>query len=478
MLQDNETEMLAPVQIEIVFKYLKEGMMGIAGDGKQTSNILKGEELGIQRLARAVGQTTPEWYNFDINKWTKEFTVEKLWTSRDLRKMSKYFFGTLLVSFSPSIVDMVTDYLSAYSYFFGTEYIKHVDNTTDTIVEGCELVTTTLTTSYKENITFTSHQFSCFEKDPIYGGVTLFFTFLPSVIFVYCAVYQGTLSIKRWYSIFTIPLFLATFPIQLIVAKALHLINPGKNMKLLSEIFAFCESQGESTFQLCAQLFMVLSRSDREASYLQIVSIAASSVLVVKPSLELFLGQKKNCGNLEKILSKYAKFLPLFLFTTIFRILSIAIICVLLRWNAVYFYIAVFGGALLARLVTYVYFTKSFILFDSIVPENLTITRSYQYGHGHKKQTLSNMILWTIVNGVILTIIAFFVNNNDQFNIVIPSFFPFVSTDHHWAEIPLVNNLLIFNSLYIIILVTGTLSFILFWFQIFVASRDPDGERI
>ena len=65
------------------------------------------------------------------------------------------------------------------------------------------------------------------------------------------------------------------------------------------------------------------------------------------------------------------------------------------------------------------------------------------------------MMLWSIVNELILTILAYFVNNNDQLNIVIPSFYPFSSTNIPWAKIPLANNLLSFNSHHALSMGTG-----------------------
>ena len=84
-----------------------------------------------------------------------------------------------------------------------------------------------------------------------------------------------------------------------------------------------------------------------------------------------------------------------------------------------------------------------------------------------KRQTLSNMMLWSIVNELILTILAYFVNNNDQLNIVIPSFYPFSSTNIPWAKIPLANNLLSLNSHHALSM--GTVirwqgKYICFWF--------------
>ena len=386
--------------------------------------------------------------NFSIHEWKSEFSIKTLWSSRKWTEILQCFFTTLIISFTPSIFDMSTDFSSTFTYFYGTHYTKHIQNISGITKEECTMMKTTVTTNHMTNQTIETFTVSCFEKDYIYSAVTFFFTLLPSAIFVYCGVIQGTLSLRRWYSIISIPLLLLTFPIQLIMVKLLHLINPGKQMAILSEVYGFCESQGESTFQLCAQLFMVLSHADREASMMQILSIVASSVTVVKPSLEQFLGKKKHQGSFEDILSKYFKYIPLFFSTTIFRILSMAMICVLLRWNAFYFYAIIYGSALLLRLIFKRFSSLNFLLFANIIPENLTITRSYTYNNTSRKETLSNMLLWTSVNCVTLTTLAILGNYNHLLNIQVPTFYPFIQAYHYWTDIPLVQNIATFNTLY------------------------------
>ena len=65
------------------------------------------------------------------------------------------------------------------------------------------------------------------------------------------------------------------------------------------------------------------------------------------------------------------------------------------------------------------------------------------------------MLLWTCVNFVSLTTLAILGNHNHLIGIRIPSLFPFLSTIHSWAEIPLVANISVFNSLYAINMVAG-----------------------
>merc|ERR1719483_1680314 len=101
--------------------------------------------------------------------------------------------------------DQSTDFSSTFTYYYGTNYTKHVKNISEATREGCLLIKTTIARNHIENKTSEIFTLSCFEKDYIYSAVTFLFTFLPSVIFVYCGVYQGTLSVKRWYSVFTIP---------------------------------------------------------------------------------------------------------------------------------------------------------------------------------------------------------------------------------------------------------------------------------
>merc|ERR1711874_152849 len=130
-------------------------------------------------------------------------------------------------------------------------------------------------------------------------------------------------------------------------------------------------------------------------------------------------------------------------------------ICALLRWNAFYFYALVYGSALLIRIIVQRFTPLSFTLFANIVPENLTITRSYTFNSASRRETLSNMLLWTFVNSVCLTMLAILGNHNQQIGIQIPTFYPFVQTNHYWAKIPLVQNISTFNSLFILSMAAG-----------------------
>ena len=89
-----------------------------------------------------------------------------------------------------------------------------------------------------------------------------------------------------------------------------------------------------------------------------------------------------------------------------------------------------------------------FLLFANIIPENLTITRSYTYNSTSRKETLSNMLLWTLVNFVTLTFLALLGNYNHLISIQIPTFYPFIQTYHYWEDISLVQNIAVFNTLY------------------------------
>ena len=62
--------------------------------------------------------------------------------------------------------------------------LKHEEN----IFESTNEMKTTVNTNHMENQTTKTYTLSLLEKDYIYSAVTLFFKFLPSVIFVYSGV--------------------------------------------------------------------------------------------------------------------------------------------------------------------------------------------------------------------------------------------------------------------------------------------------
>ena len=81
-----------------------------------------------------------------------------------------------------SLYDIISDSLLAKSYLIGTEYIKVVYSENDKAVLNCTIIGRNTYEDLIRNETEKSFKYSCFEKDPYWGWMTLAFVFLPGLL--------------------------------------------------------------------------------------------------------------------------------------------------------------------------------------------------------------------------------------------------------------------------------------------------------
>ena len=157
---------------------------------------------------------------------------EKQWTRRAWWKSIQ---NNLLISFSTgfffSAFDLITDGTSGFTYIFGADYIKNVDAQNDSSVSdsNCTMIGhfDSLTKDTKDY-----HQYKCFERDPIWGSLTLVFMFVPGL---WADKLWGGMTDQEFISenkytvlrILTAPLF----PLIVILTKGARLFNHGPEMK-------------------------------------------------------------------------------------------------------------------------------------------------------------------------------------------------------------------------------------------------------
>ena len=90
----------------------------------------------------------------------------------------------------------------------------------------------------------------CFERDPIWGYMSLFFIFVSGA--GGAEVWKG-LNPALWCLTFPI------FPFLVLTVKTIRLLNPGDNWNILARRCAATEGALESTHQFMLQLFIVFS---------------------------------------------------------------------------------------------------------------------------------------------------------------------------------------------------------------------------
>ena len=141
-----------------------------------------------------------------------------------------------------------------------------------------------------------------------------------------------------WFACFLLcsVLSCSVFLLFLVLVYLCALFNPGPEMSKATQLVALLEGQTESTFQFLLSLFIIISRSDRDPSMMQYLSLVASLVTLVKIQIERYLWMKdaKSLPVLDQ-LSKCAVLFPLFMTSAIFKLGSIALTSAMLRYYAI-----------------------------------------------------------------------------------------------------------------------------------------------
>ena len=112
-----------------------------------------------------------------------EFTWKNLWTNRTWGNIFGHFAKVLLLSLSPTLFDMTTDALSGKTFVFGTDYMKRNVNQSDPLNANCTLIGTYMKVGDDGESYVDYTDWSCHEKDPIWGYVTLGIIYIPGIIF-------------------------------------------------------------------------------------------------------------------------------------------------------------------------------------------------------------------------------------------------------------------------------------------------------
>ena len=271
----------------------------------------------------------------------RELTLDKLWHSRTWGEILKHMLTALVVSAIPTFFDVITDSLAAKNFIQGTNYTKYVTNLSDPAFhQNC--IHVGRFTTFQPELEIAYEEISCFEKDPIWGAVTVIFIILPGTmvathfgVIISEAAAKGDSS-SVFLSCFLLVTSLLLFPVFLIFVKLVGLINPGPEWKRTTIEITSIEGELESSMQLLLTLFIIFSRADRRPAWWQVASLIASIVMVTKTSIAQHL--KGNNLPLMEEVKTTALLLPLFLSNGVFKIYSLAISLALLRhWALISF---------------------------------------------------------------------------------------------------------------------------------------------
>ena len=174
-----------------------------------------------------------EYLEFDFSKFSNDFSFR-----RTFDKMA-------FLAFCLAMIEFRSDFWSSHNFINGNYYVKTVENIMDEAVTSfqCRKIQTTYTYNYETNSNGTMHTFRCFEKDPIWGAVTL--AIIPFGSLWFCVFLKPELvglENATWKLIQNC-LFLLFFPFTFLFAKFVTIFSD-ENEKWKSASMAMTQIEG------------------------------------------------------------------------------------------------------------------------------------------------------------------------------------------------------------------------------------------
>ena len=183
--------------------------------------------------------------NGQVKRKTWSATIKQ--KLHDFKAPAKLFMTSLVFSLVPTVTDMGSDGYLAWSFVHGDHYKKNVPHESYPTVQLCGASVARTISQIRNGSEWSSIQteynFICFEKDPIFGGITLGLIFLPGLLYmdyyyrVLCIKFGLHLSDKinlPWFAKLVTVLSLTllcccTFPLQIIGIKTACLFTTNKS---------------------------------------------------------------------------------------------------------------------------------------------------------------------------------------------------------------------------------------------------------
>jgi len=386
----------------------------------------------------------------DFSLMANEFNKNDIWTDRTKADIRDTFAINFLVGVLPTIFDVGMDSLAVNDYLKGTYYVKNGDGS------SCSGI-------YPEfpPKNYSETQTECFEKDPIFGYVTLFFLFFPGVGYSFWTFLslsnflRGTdynFRQNACFFLFFIPLSLIaciSFPFQLLAVNLVALINKGDQWTLLTTKYSIAEGLYDASLQFCVQLFIVFTMADRIPSTIQYLSLIGSIVMLAYTRIEAhLLDEGGHVMPIKEKIIKTLKLIPIFLSNSIFKLGSIGLICSLLRLNAITFY----GSLALVWILFYFLFNQGYlpkryyhlilaVMLHAVsigkIPNQVKMVKAKLGEERHqtrarnissrnqKENIIVQNIVWLIINSTMLITLTILVNVKP--GVTLWTLFPFTS---------------------------------------------------
>ena len=278
---------------------------------------------------------------------------------------------------------IVLDYTAAYEYLTGTYYIKNVpvfisaeinpDYHPGRILGKSPLNQSADCHDYEPGFFTPSCENCkvCFEKDEIYGILTLVFNFLPG-IFWSSAIFnrywnhlvekdRDFYDRKRMFVFCYIPLLvvsIVTFPLQLVIISLISVFNDQYQWSLLTARVGIAEGLFNSHAQFLLQMFIFLQRADRHPSTVQYMLAFGSLVFLSYSRVEsLLLVRKGHSMSFGQKLWWTIRYIPGFILNCGFKLGSMSLVAAILSFNFVWIY----GSILIIWVILQILFNEQVI---------------------------------------------------------------------------------------------------------------------
>jgi len=417
--------------------------------------------------------------HLDWEELRGEFTWDKIWRERTWKEIAETFSVGLIFSLLPTVNDVLTDSLSANNFIFGTKYIKKVYNLTDQSAKNCTHVGRYIEYSETAEPSVLYEVVECFERDQIWGCLTLSFIFLPGII--------GAPKIFRgWGFRWTLVMLIFGWPFfipLMMCSKVATLLNPGKHWRKLTTRMTAAEGFWEATMELLLSFFIVLSRADRDPSTIQLASMATSLIMIVKTGIADFLRDQPPMELYTEVQAT-VMLLPLFLSSTFFKLGSWAVIAALLRyWTVILGAVMILIPWLVGLLLAFYFGRKNKIRI--ITGSLLHVTNLNNQGgiininkeapvdldmkakRWNFEMFLFHNMMWFITLSLLLTTITIAANLTPDLTVPRPEPWPLWNwSKHKLSDTAIVKNILLLNTIYTIIMTSGLVSVVLIYMQI------------
>lgn len=411
----------------------------------------------------------------DFAEMAAEFDWDRLWGSRTGSEIGQTFGINLCVGLLPTLFDVGMDSLAVRDYINGTYYYKQTGN-------------------YSDNCRLTEDGYTeCYEKDPIFGYVTLTCFFLPGLGFSFWTFLslsnylRGEQSLVNFrqnlcFFLFFTPLAILasiTFPAQLFIVNLVALLNAGTQWTTLTTKYSIAEGLYDASLQFCVQLFIIFVSGDRLPSTIQYLSLCGSILMLAIPRIDAYLlDQGGATMPVKEKLLKTLYLFPLFFFNSIFKLGSIGLICAILQYNA----ITLYGSVALLWTIFYFLFNEKVlperhyhlilgvglhavsigkiarrikIIDTKIQPKKHHSVTSRKLTPRHQMQNMIfQNIAWLIINTIILVMVIVLTNVRSSLWV----FWPIVDSRYSLATMPITKYCPIIVP---VILCSGLLSLVL-----------------